>query len=279
MKIFTISLVTSFAVSLIVSILVLTGVLNIRKAFPDDYFKTDSDISEVVMPNLLNLKVDDAEKAARDLGIRVTREDRFVEDTSPDVVVDQFPLPGFRMKKGEAVKLFISKAVEITFEMVEESDYFDDFVDDFVISKAIIMPDITGMVSVTAMDILNNSGVNRITEREAEDDLIDKGKVISFNPPAGSEIDENTVVEVVISKGPSIKYAVVPNLYNSSLSNARSLLEKNNLKLGKVNNVIDETMGFDRVLGQSVKWGERVKEGTVIDIDLNTELQEERRGW
>ncbi len=275
MKIFTISLVTSFTVSLIVSILVLTGVLNIRKAFPDDYFNTEPDASEVVMPNLLNLKIGDAEKAARDLGIRITTEDRFVEDTSPDVVVDQFPLPGFRMKRGEAVKLFISKAVEVTFEMIEEDDYFDDF----VISQSIIMPDITGLVSVTAIDILNSSGVKRITEREAEDDFIDKGKVISFNPPAGSEISEDTVVEVIISKGPSIKYSIVPNLYNSSLSNARALLEKNNLKLGRVNNVIDETMGFDRVLGQSVKWGERVKEGTVIDIDLNTELQEERRGW
>ena len=71
---------------------------------------------------------------------------------------------------------------------------------------------------------------------------------------------------------------IVPNLYNKTLERAKSELTKNKLKLGKVNRITDIDKGFDRIIGQSVQWGEKVREGTVVDIDLNTEA-EESIGW
>ena len=274
MKIFIISLVTSIVASLMVILLIFSGTINLKKIFPEDFFPSETKITETVMPNFINLKVSEAEKAAYNLGIRTVREEKFFENTQPNIVIEQFPLPGFKITKGDAVKLVVSKAVEVTIETMSEEDLFDEI----ELSQKVLMPDITGLNAVTAVDILNRSGLVKISESHAEDNLIDKGKIISFHPPAGSDVNETTEVDLVISKGPSIKYAIVPNLFNRNLANAKAELEKNKLKLGKVNKVTDINKGFDRVLGQAVKWGEKVKEGTAIDIDLNSE-SEEKLGW
>jgi len=274
MKSFTISLITSFLVTIITCALVFTEVIDLKKILPEDFFNTGNEITEVQIPNLVNLKISDAKLAAENLGLKIITEEKFVENTSPDIVLTQFPLPGFKAGKGDAVKLEVSKAMEITFEIMSE----EDMMEEVELSPKIIMPDITGLNSDTAKDLLVKAGVIDIVENFAEDDLIDKGRIISFNPPAGAEIDESAIVDIVISKGPSLKMVIVPNLYNKTLQGAKSEIEKNKLKLGKVKNVTDIDKGFDRIIGQSVQWGDKVKEGTVIDIDLNTEA-EESIGW
>jgi len=274
MKSFTISLITSFIVSLLVCILVFTEVINLKKILPEDFFNKKKEIVEIQIPNLVNLKISDAKVAAENLGLKIVTEEKFLENTAPDIVLGQFPLPGFKAKKGDAVKLEVSKAMEITFEIMSE----EDMMEEIELSPKIVMPDITGLNSDTAKDLLVKSGISKIAENFAEDDLIDKGRIISFNPPAGSEVDETATVDIVISKGPSIKMVIVPNLYNKTLDAAKAQIAKSNLKLGKVNRVTDIDKGFDRIIGQSVQWGEKVKEGTVINIDLNTEA-EESVGW
>ncbi len=274
MKSFTISLLTSFAVATLTCVLVFTEVINLKKIIPEDMLKKNAAATDISVPNLMRLKISDAKVAAENIGLKIITEEKFIENTAPDLVVGQFPLPGFRLKKGDAVKLEVSKAMEITFEVVSE----EDMMEEIELSPKIIMPDITGLNSDTAKDLLVKSGILKISENFAENDFIDKGRIISFNPPAGSEMSDNATVDIVISKGPSIKLVIVPNLYNKSLDAAKAQITKSNLKLGKVNKVTDIDKAFDRIIGQSVQWGEKVKEGTVIDLDLNTEA-EESIGW
>jgi eukaryotic-like serine/threonine-protein kinase len=234
----------------------------------------DKTAVEAVMPNLVNLKVAEAEKVAEHLGIKLITEDVFLDNTLPEVVQSQFPLPGFKISSGDAAKIVVSKAMEITMETMSE----EDLMAEIELESAIIMPDLTGLNSATAIELLKKSGITNISESQADDDNIDKGKVISFNPPAGSELDETAVVDIVISKGLSSKMAIVPNLFNKTLDAAKSEITKNGLKLGKVIKITDEDKAFDRIIGQSVQWGEKVKEGTVIDITINAEA-EEKLGW
>ncbi|MFO7810710.1 MAG: PASTA domain-containing protein [Candidatus Delongbacteria bacterium] len=278
MKIFVISVTASIVVSFVVCLLVLSEIISLKKIFPDDMFPSEVEQAEILMPNFVNLKISDAEKAAENLDISIVKEDEFVENTQPDIVLEQFPLPGSDIARGDAAKLSVSKAVEVTIETMSEEDLYEDF-EEIELSTTITMPDITGLNYETATDILKRSGIENISKTEDEDDFIDKGKVISFNPPAGSEIEESSTVDIVVSKGPSIKFVIVPNLYNKTLQSAKAELKKNNLKLGNINKVIDTDKGFDRVIGQSVSWGKKVEEGTVIDIDLNSEAEEEKRGW
>ncbi|MBU4487428.1 MAG: PASTA domain-containing protein [Candidatus Delongbacteria bacterium] len=274
MKLFTIHIITSFLVSFLTCILVFTEVINLKKILPEDFFEAEKKIIETKVPNFMNLKIADAEKVAEQLGLKTIREEKFLENIQPDIVLNQFPLPGYKANKGDAVKLVVSKAIEITIETMSK----EDLMNEIELTTKVLMPDITGLNSATAIGLLNKAGVKNISKNFADDDLIDKGKIINFNPPAGSEVDKSAIVDIIISKGASVKFVIVPNLYNKSLESAKNEITKNNLKLGKVKKITDIDKGFNKIIGQSIQWGEKVKAGTVIDIDLNEE-SEESVGW
>jgi len=273
MKPFAIALLTSFLVSLLMCILIFTGVINLKKILPEDFFPQEKETVQILMPNFINLKISDAEKTADQLGLKIISEEITAENSQPDIVLSQFPLPGYKTCKGDAVKLTVSKAVESTIESISEDD-----LEEAILSDKVIMPDITGFDSETANDLLNKCGITNISEKFADNSRVEKGKIISFNPPAGSEIDPGAAVDIVISKGGGGKFVIVPNLYNKSLDEAKKEIEKSKMKLGKVNEVNDIDKGFNKIIGQSIQWGEKVKEGTVIDINLNAEA-EESIGW
>jgi eukaryotic-like serine/threonine-protein kinase len=274
MKSLIISVISSVLAAFITCLLIFSGVIDVKKMLPDSVMEGEKAAVEAVMPNMVNLKIDEAQKVAENLGLKLVTEDIFLQNTLPGVVQSQFPLPGFKASAGDAVKVIVSKAEEITMETLSE----EDLMAEIELESTIIMPDLTGLNSATAIELLNKSGITNISENQADDDNVDKGKIISFNPPAGSELDETAVVDIVISKGPAIKMVIVPNLFNKTLDAAKSEITKNNLKVGKVTKTTDEDKAFDRIIGQSVQWGEKVKEGTVIDITINAEA-EETMGW
>lgn len=274
MKPFAIALITSFMVSVLISILIFTGVINLKKILPEDFLASDYPETGTEVPNFVNLKITEAEKVAQQFGLKIVPEEIFVENTAPDVVISQFPLPGFKAKTGDSVKLSIAKAVEVTIETMSE----EDMMEEIELTEKVIMPELTGLNSTTAKDLLGKSGITNISENFEDNNAVEKDKIISFNPPAGSEISADAVVDIVISRGAVNKQVIVPNLYNKSLEAAKTEIERSRLKLGKVTKVTDEDKAFDRIIGQSIQWGERVKEGTVIDININSEA-EESTGW
>ncbi|HQO08640.1 MAG TPA: PASTA domain-containing protein [Clostridiales bacterium] len=273
MKPFATALITSFLVSIITGILIFTGVIDLKKILPEDFLSADGPETSAVVPNFVNLKITEAQKAASEFGLKIITEEKYVEKTDPEIVLEQFPLPGFKAKTGDSVKLIISKAEEVTFETISEEE-----LKEIELSEKVIMPELTGLDLATAKDLLNKSGITSISENYEENNNIEKNKIISYNPPAGSEINADTVVDIVISRGVIIKQVIVPNLYNKSLEKAKADLEKSKLKLGTVTKVTDEDKAFNIIIGQSVQWGARVKEGTVIDLKLNAEA-EEKLGW
>jgi len=274
MKPFAIALITSFLVSVLTGILIFTEVINLKKILPEDFLSSGSSEVSAEVPNFVNLKITEAEKVAQQFGLKIIPEEKFIENTQPDIIISQFPLPGSKAKTGDSVKLGVAKAVEVTIETMSE----EDLMEEIELTDKVIMPELTGLNSATAKDLLNKSGITNISENYEENDKVEKDKIISFNPPAGSEINGDSAVDIVISRGAVNKQVIVPNLYNKSLESATAEIEKSKLKLGKVNKVTDEDKAFNRIIGQSIQWGERVKEGTVIDININSEA-EVSTGW
>jgi len=273
MKPFATALITSFLVTVITSILIFTGVINLKKILPEDFISSEPLATSTEVPNFVNLKLSEAEKVAQQFGLKIIPEEKFLENTQPDVILSQFPLPGFVAKSGDPVKLSVAKAFEITIETMSEDD-----LSEIELTDKVVMPDITGLNYSTAKDLLGKSGIINISENFEDNDKVEKDKVISFNPPAGSEINSEAVVDIIVSKGAAIKQVIVPNLYNKSLDKAKAEIERSKLKLGKITKITDEDKAFDRIIGQSIQWGQKVKEGTVIDINLNVEA-EEKLGW
>ncbi len=101
-----------------------------------------------------------------------------------------------------------------------------------------------------------------VKKTEQNDADIDKGAIISHDPPAG-EVHRGDTVTFVVSKGPVMK--AVPNVRGYYLARAREILTKAGFKVG-VNRLIN--FGFDRVVGTNPRAGSKVPVGSTVTVNL-----------
>jgi tetratricopeptide (TPR) repeat protein len=75
---------------------------------------------------------------------------------------------------------------------------------------------------------------------------------------------------------PAEELVTVPGLYNTDPKAAAKIIRDSGLVLGITKSVTDDDKGFNRVIAQSLKKGDKVKKGSVIDITVN---EEAASGW
>lgn len=274
MKSFVISLSTSIVISAVMFILFATNIIDISKIFPNNIFNKENEENIVVLPNMLNLTAEEAQQAVAEFDIKMMLEEEVTDKVQAGIIIKQFPLPGFKILKGDAVKLTISKRDEdLEDEEFEDEDLFDEPGMDIVIETAITMPDLEGSELNKAVIKLNDIGIDNITKDFESSNNIKKGYIIKYSPDFGEEIDNVDGVRLLVSEGPSIQYSTVPNLYNKSLARAKAAITSAKLKVGKITKVTDIDKGFDRIISQSIAKGKKVKQGTVINMTLNAEAE------
>ena len=100
--------------------------------------------------------------------------------------------------------------------------------------------------------------------KTVNDDSVEAGKIVEQSPAANSEVKEGTNVELTVSVGKN--KTIVPNLSNIDLDKVEDILSKSNLSLGKVERKYDDKVDENKIISQSVNFGEEVEKGTKIDI-------------
>lgn len=130
----------------------------------------------------------------------------------------------------------------------------------------VLIPELRGATESSARATLDQQGVG-ITVATAFDEKVEKGKVVSTDPPGGTQIMRMNSVTLLISKGPQL-YAV-PNVVGQSQADAKAALEKNSLALGKVTQAYDESVAKGLVVSQGRKVGTEFRSGTTVDIVLS----------
>lgn len=94
-----------------------------------------------------------------------------------------------------------------------------------------------------------------------------KGKVAATNPKTGESVPVGSTITYYVSKGQET--VKVPDLLGKTKSQAKSALEKVNLKLGKTSKSYSDNFAKNRVCVQSKSNGQEVKKGTTVDITLS----------
>lgn len=90
-------------------------------------------------------------------------------------------------------------------------------------SKQTYVPDLVGMTEEEAQSALNESALGfKVASRESSN-TVEKGSVISQSKEAGSVVDKNTTIELVVSDGP--KDVTVPDVTGLNKDDAKELLE------------------------------------------------------
>lgn len=129
------------------------------------------------------------------------------------------------------------------------------------------VPPVIGLDKDEAIKVLKDKKLNGLVIGTVNDDSVESGKVVSQSPNPNFEVKEGTNVELTISIGKN--KTIVPNLSNVDYDKIEEILSKSNLILGKVERKYDDKVEENKVISQSVTYGEEVEKNTKIDVVIS----------
>jgi serine/threonine-protein kinase len=137
----------------------------------------------------------------------------------------------------------------------------------FVRSGATPAPEVAGLSSDEARDLLSDSGlVMAIADAGRFDDRVAAGRVLEQKPSPRTLVKRGSRVAVVLSLGP--QQLTVPDLTGRSFQAAQVALAANGLALGRTLQVTSRTTPGGTVVAQAPAPGERVPPSGAVDLML-----------
>ena len=195
----------------------------------------------ILMEELRGGNIEDVLRFLEGQGMNPLPFEEFSDEYAKGQVIRTNPVAGTPLTEGQKIEVYYSSGPMIQKEK---------------------MPDVVGLNYATAMKRLNDLGFKTITvNREASDEP--KDTVIAQSVPRYTEIDTTEEIVLTISKGPSVKKAVVPQVVGLPLKDAVKMLNDYGFT-----NISEEYVGSEKpeneVLHQSVDQG--------TEIDVNTKI-------
>ena len=204
--------------------------------------------TEVIVPDVSNLTVTEARKLLKDnkLVMEVQKE---IESTEVDEgkVISQDPLPDTKVKSKRTVRVIVSKGV-----------------------LSVIVPDVVGYTEEEAeVKIFNkNLDIGEITSEYSDE--YPSGRVMSQYPLSEEEVEENSKIDLVISKGSRPNFKSMTTLIGLDLETAKSRIAEQGLVLNQVSKRNNNEYEENTVIEQSPSVGNRVTDGATVNLVLSS---------
>jgi beta-lactam-binding protein with PASTA domain/predicted Ser/Thr protein kinase len=131
----------------------------------------------------------------------------------------------------------------------------------------VTVPDVVGVPLQTAEVELTRAGLQFEVTTEASDS-VPKDEVISQDPSAGTEVDEQSTVALAVSAGPEA--VEVPDVRGLSLDEARGVLEDVGLSVGKISKSDDPDAEQDEVISSDPAGGTEAEPGSKVNLEVGT---------
>lgn len=199
------------------------------------------------MPQLVGQLYEDviANEEYADFNFKVTEGND--PDKQPGEIMKQDPEAGIMVKKTADVELLVNGGVE----QVE-------------------VPDVTNYTMEDAQNAMTDAGLHSKVENVA-DDTVEKGKVVSTDPVAGTSVDAGSVVTLKVSSGPADEKITVPTgLEGDLLYNVTAKLEDAGLTVGSITRDDTSTLPADTVISVTPSEGSEVSKGSTVDITVSS---------
>ncbi|HHT21207.1 MAG TPA: PASTA domain-containing protein, partial [Tissierellia bacterium] len=198
------------------------------------------------MPDFIHLTKQQAIERAAGLPITLRFEEVFDSDVLKGLVFEQSIPKDSRIEPGSTLILKMSKGSE---------------------DRKVKVPDLSGLSEDEADQYLREAKL-RMETTERYSDTVEEGHVISHRPSADTEVNEDSIVDVVISRGRQIKQTTVPDVTN--IPHADAIAALRNVKL---QNSFTEEYSNDvaegLVISQSPGEGTEVEEDTVVNLVIS----------
>ena len=170
------------------------------------------------------------------------------EKYSENLICRQTPLPGSAVRARSTFTVFVSKG-----------------------STEVVLPDFKGQGLSEATVRLAELGLKIGEVKSEENATIDKDRIISTEPRAGSKVDKGDVISVVLSRG--VEVANVPRLIGKSLSTAKRIIEDNGFTVGSVSWEVSIDYNVGIIMRQKPGAGQKVRKGSKINLVVATVLE------
>jgi len=137
--------------------------------------------------------------------------------------------------------------------------------------KKVRVPRIVGMSSRDASFNLNRAGLAIGEIYYKYDNVYPVNVVCMQNPREGTEVFEQTIVDITVSNGRFPDSFIVPNVIGSSLDRAKEMIRKAGLNVGLIQYEVNTRVLKNTVIDQSVAPNQKVEQGRIIDLVVSTE--------
>lgn len=197
-----------------------------------------------VMMDVINRNLDDAIKILKSENYRYEVSDTlYTNKSSLGTIIDQYPKPNTRVKSGRTVRLKIAHP-----------------------EKSVAIPNLIGQSRRSAELELNQMGLIIDTVYTEYNPEYPNGTIAWQYPKAGDRRKKGMGIQITVSKGMPPNFFQVPNLIGLSINQAKDLIFKSRLKVGKISYHQDQDLVPYTVLDQSIK------DGTVLDMSATINL-------
>lgn len=200
---------------------------------------------EIEVPNLVGMDVDTAKSTLEKLNLVLVEAGEETSEEYPEGTIMQMnPEAGNKVRENSEVRVIVSGG-----------------------ENKLKMPDVVEYDINKAEDLLSNYGLKITNKTEAYSDSVAKGEIISQTPAKDTEITKDQEISVVISKGPQIKYATVPNVVSLTSQEAQNRLANKGLNAA-VNTKETSNKNEDGIVLSQTSEGATVRQGTTVTITV-----------
>ena len=197
-----------------------------------------------IMIDIKNRNLDDVIKILKSENYRYEISDTlYTNKFKLGTIVDQYPKPNTRVKSGRTVRLKIAQP-----------------------EKSVAIPNLIGQSRRSAELELNQMGLLIDTVYTEYNPEYPNGTIAWQYPKAGDRRKKGMGIQITVSKGMPPNFFQVPNLIGLSINQAKDLIFKSRLKVGKISYHQDQDLVPYTVLDQSIK------NGTVLDAKATINL-------
>jgi len=197
-----------------------------------------------IMIDIKNRNLEDALKILKSENYRYEVSDTlYTNKFQLGTIVDQYPKPNTRVKSGRTVRLKIAQP-----------------------EKSVAIPNLIGQSRRSAELELNQMGLLIDTVYTEYNPEYPNGTIAWQYPKAGDRRKKGMGIQITVSKGMPPNFFQVPNLIGLSINQAKDLIFKSRLKVGKISYHQDQDLVPYTVLDQSIR------NGTVLDVTATINL-------
>ena len=132
-----------------------------------------------------------------------------------------------------------------------------------------VAPRVIGLSQAGAEKLINDLGFTVGNVTTGYSNTIPSGSIVSQSVAAGSLINLNTSIDLVVSAGPQTTLVSVPNVVGMTQAAASSALTSAGLTVGTITQAYSSTVASGSVISQTPVSGASVASGTAVNLTVS----------